>query len=640
MANTTSTSDTFNTSNAFIKYRILVTPVDNPPSGYTRINVKVQAWRTNYGYTTNRNGRCDVRLWTDGSSSATQIGSDHTHSWYVDDCPVKQNSYTNMYNEDIDIPNGSIVDNKVYVDARLFFYGSPQYTSTYQGFLISLVPVVVSPVVTANPTDIASNSITMRVASTEQCNEWGYTVLDKNGSEVIPWTVASTTQGLEQTFSISSLAQNTEYGVTCYAKRVGGSADTDYGYSARYNFRTVFYVPDPGSRITLFPENATDFTTNGLGSLSDVISCKVTEERNGAFELEMEYPVTGIHYKELEEPDENNGRLSYRKIILAKPDPYSKPQPFRIYFISKPFNGVVTINAAHISYDLTGYTVAPFKADSAYSVLNTIKSKMDAPSCPFDFWTNKTTQGTIETHIPMVAKSLLGGTEGSVLDTFKGEYEYDGFYVKLWEQRGRDTDVSIRYGKNLTDIKQEINFGNMYSHVRPYWYKEEGDEGNKTYRLVEATNKLIPVLDNLPFTRILPLDLSSEFDDAPKPADIDSLTQTFISLNNLTQPVVSISVSFVTLEYASEYETIRSLERIRLCDTLSVYFPNLGISVSGVKCVKTVFDVILQRYDSMDLGDVQTYLADTISKQNIALQNTVKKDEFQNEMAKVISVEL
>ena len=119
---------------------------------------------------------------------------------------------------------------------------------------------------------------------------------------------------------------------------------------------------------------------------------------------------------------------------------------------------------------------------------------------------------------------------------------------------------------------------------------------------------------------------------------MEYVTNLFISANELTKPAVSISVSFITLEHAKEYDLIKSLERVRLCDTLSVYFPALDVTVNNVKCVKTVFNVLLQKYDSLELGDVQTYLADTISEHGVALTKSVTKDEFQNEMAKIVSV--
>ena len=94
----------------------------------------------------------------------------------------------------------------------------------------------------------------------------------------------------------------------------------------------------------LYPSQETAFGSNGLGILTDAASCVITEERNGAFELEMTYPVSGIHYKE----------IAPRCIILAKPNPVDDPQPFRVYRTTKPMGGLVTIYGEHISYDLAG----------------------------------------------------------------------------------------------------------------------------------------------------------------------------------------------------------------------------------------------------------------------------------------------
>ena len=104
----------------------------------------------------------------------------------------------------------------------------------------------------------------------------------------------------------------------------------------------------------LFPANATTYFTQGLGALTDTISCTVTEELNGEYELEMQYPLEGIHFDEITD----------RSIIYAIPSPYRSPQPFRIYRITKPLNGIVTIYARHISYDLSGIPLNPFTANS------------------------------------------------------------------------------------------------------------------------------------------------------------------------------------------------------------------------------------------------------------------------------------
>ena len=164
--------------------------------------------------------------------------------------------------------------------------------------------------------------------------------------------------------------------------------------------------------ITLHESTEMSFTTNGLGALSDAITCEVTEERNGEFELEMEYPVTGIRYKELQ----------LRRIIMAKPNPYSDPQPFRIYAITKPINGIVTINAEHISYDMSGYPVSAFAADTVQNAFINMKSA-SAVDCPFSFSTDKITTANMTVLKPSSMRSLLGGVDGSILDVYGGEYE-------------------------------------------------------------------------------------------------------------------------------------------------------------------------------------------------------------------------
>ena len=114
----------------------------------------------------------------------------------------------------------------------------------------------------------------------------------------------------------------------------------------------------------LFPEVQKDFSTNGLGRLPDAISCKVTEERNGQYELHMEYPIDGQLMEE----------IKYSRIIYATPADGKRPQPFRIYRITKPLSGVVEIDAEHISYQMSHIPVMPFTAtgmDPAFEGLKT-----------------------------------------------------------------------------------------------------------------------------------------------------------------------------------------------------------------------------------------------------------------------------
>lgn len=353
--------------------------------------------------------------------------------------------------------------------------------------------------------------------------------------------------------------------------------------------------------IILYESTETAFTTNGLGYLPDTASCIVTEERNGEFELEMEYPITGKRYSELE----------LRRILFAKPNPYAEPQPFRIYSMSKPISGMVTINAEHISYDLSGYPVSPFTSYSASSAMTLLKSK-SVVTHPFTFWTDKSTSATMEVTEPSSARSLLGGDDGSILDTYGGEYEFDKFKVKLHNNRGEDRGVTIRYGKNLTDLKQEENCSSVYTGAYPYWYSDEDG-------LVEATGKIVNAEGTYNFQRIMILDCSSLFDEKPTAAQLKTAAEQYMSENKVGVPTVSLDVSFVSLANTEEYKDIALLETVYLCDTVTVEFPELGVSATA-KCIKTVYDVLTDKYNSIELGETKSNLASTIASQSKAIE--------------------
>lgn len=352
--------------------------------------------------------------------------------------------------------------------------------------------------------------------------------------------------------------------------------------------------------IVLFDSTSMSFTTNGLGCLSDAISCIVTEERNGEFELEMEYPVTGQHY----------GELALRRIIVAKSNPYSEKQAFRIYSITKPMNGIVTVNAAHISYDLAGYPVSPFTAESVPNALVLMKGASAVP-CPFTFYTDKSTAAKMTVVKPSTIRSLLGGSSGSLLDIYGGEYEFDNFMVKLLNNRGANRGVSIRYGKNLTDLEQEENCSNVYTGVYPYWYSEQDG-------LLQLPEKIIKCEGTYNFTRIYPLDLSDKWQQKPTEKQIRDTANAYIKSNKVGIPKVSLKISFVQMAQSEEYKDITLLEAVHLCDSVNVEFPEYNVSAVS-KCISTTYDVITDMYKEIELGDARSNLASTLSAQNQAI---------------------
>lgn len=375
----------------------------------------------------------------------------------------------------------------------------------------------------------------------------------------------------------------------------------------------------------LYKATETVFSSNGLGALADVISCVVTEERNGEYELVMEYPITGLHADEVED----------RAIITAIPSPYRTAQPFRIYSIETPMNGIMTIHARHISYDLSGIPVEPFSAGTCATALDGLVSH-SVVTCPFTVSTDKLVTGTFQVTTPKSFRSCLGGSEGSILDIYgTGEYTFDKFSVTLNLHRGSDTGVRIAYGKNLTDFNMERNLDTIVTGVYPYWAKMDEDGSS----LVELDQKIIVIYDPFnpayikasggeflrddngdylvlknpfPFNNVETLDLSASFESEPTQEQLLEAAEKYINDHNLGVPQISIKASFVDLGTTDEYSDLAVLEQCDLCDTVTVEFPVYGISVKS-KIVRIETDVLLERYNSIDIGSSRVTLADTIS---------------------------
>jgi phage minor structural protein len=347
----------------------------------------------------------------------------------------------------------------------------------------------------------------------------------------------------------------------------------------------------------LFAANATNFTTNGLGQL-DPTSCVVTEERNGQYELICVVPVDSVHYSDIE----NN------MILAVVPGDGMNIQAFRIYQITEPMNGLVAIAARHISYDLSYNTVMPFEAASCTAALSGLESHV-VESNLFDTWTDKSVVQNFKVSTPQTFRACLGGQRGSILDVYGGEYEWDNFTVKLYVNRGQSTNVTLRYGKNITDISQEQNLENVVTGIVPFWASED--------TVVTLPEKSVDsaYASQYPYKRTVPIDFSNEWEGAPTESQLRARAQSYITANNIGVPKVSIKVSFVALWQTEEYKNIAPLERVHLCDTVGVVFDKYGIDARA-KVIKTEWDCLAERYLSIELGEARSNLASTLVSMN------------------------
>lgn len=344
----------------------------------------------------------------------------------------------------------------------------------------------------------------------------------------------------------------------------------------------------------LFEKNSQSFQTNGIGRLAECVDCYVTEERNGQFDLEMVYPTVGVLYNELQ----------VGRIICAKPNRTQTRQAFEIYKITKPLNQRVTVLAHHVSYRASFIPVEPFTETGISRTLTALNSHCLETS-PFTFTTNITNSETV--YFQNTLKNLrqcLGGTQGSILDLFGGEYEWDNFTVKLWKHRGSDKGVALRYAKNITDINQEESIENTVTGVIPYWQNSDGTVS--FYGDIQYTS----TASQYAYHRTEILDLSSEFQTAPTLAELNQARVNYILRAEIGNPEKNIQVSFIDLTQTTDSNAV--LETVDLCDIVHVIYEPLGITYDA-KVIKTVWDVLRDRYSSIEVGTVRSTFSKTIA---------------------------
>ena len=337
----------------------------------------------------------------------------------------------------------------------------------------------------------------------------------------------------------------------------------------------------------------------GIGALSDALDCVVEETRNGAYELTMTYAAQGIHASDIQ----------VGRYIKAQPNFTDNPQLFRIYKVGKQMNGRFKINAEHISYALSGKVITSGTANNIVSACVLLQAQAGS----FTITTTKTTAGDFKITEPSSVKSWFGGKQGSLLDVYGGgEWSYDNFTAKLWAYRGVQTPrTTIRYGKNLTELQQEVDCSNLYTHVLAFYKNDNGEEtGSEVATGLSGTK------------RVLVVDATQDFESVPSTADLDTYATAYIGAHNLTTPVSNFTLNFV--------QSGQLFDRVDLCDVVNVYFEALDINAS-VKCIRVKWDVLRGRYIETEFGDPKANITDTISDASAAANAaSIDASEAQN----------
>lgn len=374
-------------------------------------------------------------------------------------------------------------------------------------------------------------------------------------------------------------------------------------------------------KIRIFDAAARDFTGYGIGPLPDAVTALVTEERNGAFDLEMEYPLSGIGVDKLEP-----GRILFCK---ARPGD-TTGEPFRIYKTETRLVGMVTVWAHHISYDLN--------SEVFLGELNTVKTGIVAACNALNndratntsmirIWydginTSDPVQYDVGT-IQMMSEALAGG-EGSLLSAFGGElkYQYDPVLhredVILCASRGNQIMQGIRYGFNLTEFDQMINAEAKVTDITAYLDKEEN---GTTQRRTEAFTLVV----GAPHVRRMLIDVSGEVEWGATRAQIEAAVTKILKGRDVTQPEEDIKASFVPWKADGLDET-----KIGLCDTIRIKYPAIGVN-KLLKIVRVVYNVITDHYETVELGSIRQNVADTIARME------TKKSEYKKPSMTIVT---
>lgn len=349
----------------------------------------------------------------------------------------------------------------------------------------------------------------------------------------------------------------------------------------------------------LYPATEKEFKTNGLGGLPHAVSCFTTEKRNavGGYYLEMEYPVDGLHFSD----------LAPERIIYATSAPNTKPQPFYIERISRPINGIVTVEAPHVSAQLQKITTfGSFPVYTVYGGFDTFKEISQNAGIPVPFSMTSDIDLYEVQHFdfsePTSLMNVLLGTKGSFLDKIGGEFEWDAWNIILHKQRGKDRGFEIRYGVNMTDIEAETDMGDLVTAVLPYWKGKSGEDDIVVIGdLCASVNA-----QSYAYIRSEPLDVTSDIEvesgSAPKKEQVTAAGRAYISKTSLSEATMSVKTEF----------TPAANRPVFLCDTVKVVHPDLGVS-STAKVTETSYNVLADHYESVTIGGIRKNITDTIA---------------------------
>lgn len=344
--------------------------------------------------------------------------------------------------------------------------------------------------------------------------------------------------------------------------------------------------------LTLYGPETTDFSGSGLGALEDVRNDEVREVLNGQFELTLQYPVAGRLFFELQ-------RDAY---ITARPNALMGPQPFRIYRIQKALNGWVTVYARHISYRLRTIVCRYISGSNAAESVASLKTNA-VGECPFEFFTDIDSTLTTRTWYPMTIWKLMGTDEYMLQGTYGGDWELDGYNVRLLRERGTYRGMQIFYGVNMRDVQRDAEYADRFNGIYAYRLDDYG------IAIEEAMVMCSDYVEGME-RRLEPRDYTGKYPDktAAYLAETDLLLEGISAARPEEQ---SVKVDFERLSRTEEYRDMQIPDAIGMGDKVDIFHEALGINARW-RVTEIRYQPSTGKYKSIVLGNPPKSVVQTI----------------------------
>ena len=371
-------------------------------------------------------------------------------------------------------------------------------------------------------------------------------------------------------------------------------------------------------RPILFNKNEQSFDTYGLGELN-VTKGTVTRERNGNYTLYAEIPVSDPMVASIEKEMKLKADAGLR----------TKNQTFEISRIVKDSSNIVKIYGQHISHKLEYMAVAngrPFSGPASAALA--IWQNATIGDLRFDVWSDIQTMGKGVFDISKMenARQALGGVEGSILDIYGGEYEFDNMTVRLHKQLGRTAPTVLEYGRNILSAESDETIESSYTSVLPFaTYTPDRPEGSTDDSQPDPVTVTLPenYVDSkykavYAHRRIKVVDFSSEFKsdsknkDIPTPDKLRKITTDYMERNAIGKPKINIKIEYADLAKTLDYADNGWIEELELCDIVPIYYPQIGLTDETAKVTTITYDFINERNESVEFGDIGTNIKSTM----------------------------